>query len=265
MPASPLLSDADLHGLVDGHIDPDRRADVLRRAAASPRDRALIEAWQDQNDMIRAAFAGVESEPVPSGLDLRTPPQLRAVPRVPKPIAPVKVPRRGRGRIVGAVVTFAAVTAGLAGSWYVAGLPAEAPSAPPTHSSSLERMLADRTASALAFGETDASPRAAVAEPPPTAIIPDLTGDGFTFTGAEARDVRPKTVIFRYRDADDERIAIGATRTDGADGPPVSREAGFTWRNGHVAYAIFGTLPSARLRAIAMGLEIGSQSEVTRK
>lgn len=252
MGAASLLSDADLHGLVDGHIDPHRRADALRRAAASPRDRALIEAWQDQNDMIRAAFAGVEREPLPRALDLGTP-QLQAVPLT--GVSPPAEPKSARWRHVAATAaTLAAVAAGLLGSWYVSSLPAEGARTSVARAPEVERMLVDRTVAALAFGEPDAAAAPTQSEPPPTTAIPDLSRSGFTFTAAEARGTSPKSVIFRYRNSNDERIAIGATRTTEDDSEPTPRDNGFVWRSQHVAYAMFGTVAADRLRAIAMSL-----------
>ena len=94
------------------------------------------------------------------------------------------------------MATVAGVLAGLAGSWYIAELPSDdAARAPSAHATDVERMLVDRTVAALAFGETDVPLGAALAEPPPTAIIPDLSSEGFTFTGAEARGVSPKSVV----------------------------------------------------------------------
>ena len=254
MSAVSLLSDADLHGLVDGHIEADRRAEVLRRAASSPRDRALIEAWQDQNDLIRTAFAAVECEPLPRALDLRTPPQLHAVP-LSELRSPTKAkPARWRRVVVGAL-TMTAVAAGLAGSWYVSSLPADGARIPTARLPQVERLLADRTAAALAFGEADAPVAVSSAESPPVTSIPDLSTAGFTFTGAEARGVSPKSVIFRYRNAADERVAIGAARAAGDNSEPAQRDNGFTWRSRHVAYAIFGTVAPNRLRSIADALD----------
>ena len=260
MGTASLLSEADRHGLVDGHIEPDRRAEVLRRAAASPRDRALIEAWQDQNDLIRTAFAGVDREPVPRTLDLRTPPRLHAVPPIlpmaetPSAKAPSETTPARRRRGGAGAATMLAIAAGLAGSWYVAGLPTDDVRTPASRAPGEERMLADRTIAALAFGEPDAAPVALHAEPPPTTIIPDLSGAGFTFAAAEARGTSPKTLIFRYRNTAGERVAIGATRTEGADSRPMPRDGGFIWRTRRVAYAIFGTLPPDRLDAAARSL-----------
>lgn len=255
-----MLSEADRHGLVDDQLEPDRRAEVLRRAAASPRDRALIEAWQDQNDLIRTAFAGVDREPLPRALDLRTPPRLHAVPAgaltPPTPSRPAS-----RRRVAASAATVLAIAAGLAGSWYVAGLPADEARTTVVHAPSEERMLADRTIAALAFGEPDAAPAFAHPEPPPIPVIPDLSGAGFSFAAAEARATVPRTVIFRYRNAAGERLAIGATRTSGENSRPAPRDGGLIWRTRRIAYALFGTLPSERLDAIARSLGPGIRPE----
>ena len=222
-------------------------------AAASPRDRALVEAWQDQNDIIRAAFAGVEHEPVPSALDLRRPPQLHAVPLSALSARPT-APRWRRAAGVAATTTI--VVAGLGGSWFIAGRPVEPPASIPhaAFADTGERMLADRTVSALAFGELDPAMPSGTAEPPPASSIPDLSPVGFTFLGAEARGVSPRYVVFRYRDGADGRVAIGMARAEGADVAPARRETGFTWRSGRVSYAVFGTVPPERLGAIVGSL-----------
>lgn len=260
MSGTSVLSDADLHGLVDGHIDPDRRANVLRRAAASQRDRELIEAWQDQNDMIRAAFAGVEREPLPRSLDLRTPPQLHVIPLAAPAAATSAKPAPWRNMAV-AAATVAMVVAGLAGSWYIAGLPADDERGPTARVTDEERVLANRTVGALAFNETDGSITAPVAEPPPTAAIPDLSNAGFTFIGAQTRGVSPKSVIFLYRNALDDRVAIGVSRAVEGDAAPVERTGGYIWHRRNVAYAIFGTVGGQRLRALAASLDAGGGAD----
>ena len=72
------LAEAELHGLVDGRVAPGRRADLLRRLAGSPADRLVVEAWQDQADLLREAFREVPTEALPAALDL-APPRLRSV------------------------------------------------------------------------------------------------------------------------------------------------------------------------------------------
>ncbi|HYP58477.1 MAG TPA: hypothetical protein VEQ35_09365 [Beijerinckia sp.] len=62
------VTDEDLHGFVDGDIEPRRRMAVQAFLATSPADEARVETWRRQNEMIRAAFARVETEPVPLSL-----------------------------------------------------------------------------------------------------------------------------------------------------------------------------------------------------
>ncbi len=57
----PPVSEAELHGFVDGDIDCGRREAVEAFLAASPADAARVETWRRQNELIRAAFAPVET------------------------------------------------------------------------------------------------------------------------------------------------------------------------------------------------------------
>src|SRR5580704_9689028 len=64
----PLVSEAELHGFVDGDIDRGRREAVEAFLAASPEDAARVETWRRQNETIRAAFAPVATGPLPWSL-----------------------------------------------------------------------------------------------------------------------------------------------------------------------------------------------------
>ncbi len=64
MPGPPV-SEAELHGYVDGDMDRGRREAVQAFLAASPGDAARVETWRRQNEAIRAAFAPVETGPLP--------------------------------------------------------------------------------------------------------------------------------------------------------------------------------------------------------
>src|SRR2546430_15635081 len=64
MPGPPV-SEAELHGFVDGDMDRGRREAVQAFLAASPGDAARVETWRRQNEAIRAAFAPVETGPLP--------------------------------------------------------------------------------------------------------------------------------------------------------------------------------------------------------
>jgi anti-sigma factor RsiW len=68
MPASgvePPVSEAELHGFVDGGLDRGRREAVKAFLAESPADAARVETWRRQSETIRAAFASMETLPPP--------------------------------------------------------------------------------------------------------------------------------------------------------------------------------------------------------
>src|SRR5438105_4055153 len=69
MPGPPV-SEAELHGYVDGDMDRGRGEAVQAFLAASPGDAARVETWRRQNEAIRAAFAPVETGPLPWSLPL---------------------------------------------------------------------------------------------------------------------------------------------------------------------------------------------------
>lgn len=60
----PPVTEAELHGFVDGDLEPGRREAVRNFLANSPADAARVQAWRRQNETIRAAFAAVENEPI---------------------------------------------------------------------------------------------------------------------------------------------------------------------------------------------------------
>src|SRR3979411_1660828 len=66
----PPVSEAELHGFVDGDMDRGRREAVQAFLDASPGGAARGETWRRQNETIRAAFAPVESGPLPWSLPL---------------------------------------------------------------------------------------------------------------------------------------------------------------------------------------------------
>ncbi len=64
----PPVSEAELHGFIDGDMERGRREAVQAFLAASPEDAARVKTWQRQNETIRAAFAAVETGPLPWSL-----------------------------------------------------------------------------------------------------------------------------------------------------------------------------------------------------
>lgn len=254
-----FISDAELHGLVDGHLESDRRADVLRRLAASPKDRAKLGSWQDQNDLLQHAFGGIEREPLPASLDLAPQPRLQSIALVepaPEPIAAARPRRSWRGALVG-MLTVLVVGAGLTGSWVLLGSPASDDPSVVVSPELVETTLAQRSVSALpapgAARPTGSSPVGGL----PMAQIPDLTGVGFTLVRADSQTTAPASLIFHYQDAAGEHLVISIARA-ASDQPgtvePTAYGRTFGWRDRDSTFVVAGTMPPARLRAIAVAL-----------
>ena len=79
-PLFPAVGEEDLQALVDGELATQRRAAILAHLDASPADQAKVEAWRQQNLLLRAAFAAVAHEPVPLNLSIAPCAKVLAVP-----------------------------------------------------------------------------------------------------------------------------------------------------------------------------------------
>ena len=260
------LSEAELHGLVDGQLESDRRADVLRRLAMSPVARALVDSWQEQNELIRTAFGDIEREPLPASLDL-APPRLHCVPAVrPGPLLPVNVDQKSarNRRIAAGLATLVLMTAGLGGSWFLMGSTGKDQAvAGPKVLGTTEATLAERVVTALDL-DVRSTPRPArrqgaslVAGNLPTTAIPDLWTAGFSLTSAEADATEPAALVFHYRNGGAEHVVISVARDarDGTAAPPARIGATFSWHHRDTTFAIAGTIAPERLRAIAVALQ----------
>ena len=251
------VTEADLHAFVDGRLTVDRRADVLRLLSSSRSDRILIEAWQDQNDVLRGAFAGVEREPVPATLNLAPLPHLRLA----DPILPEPEPARSRrsGRVFAALATAAIILAGLAGAWTLSDTSGGAIVDASSHSS-IEEGLARTAVTALA--DVDAAPQTVgytAGGGLPTTTIPDLSRAGFGLIRAEMAAL-PASLVFHYENATADRVVISVTRSASTRSSQAPARIGgaWSWHRRDKAYAIAGTLPASRLRALATTLQGGN-------
>lgn len=74
------ITEEDLHGFVDGEIDDDRRAAILDHLTTTPTDAARVEAWRQQNLLLRAAFSQVTLEQVPMNMSFTFAPRLVPLP-----------------------------------------------------------------------------------------------------------------------------------------------------------------------------------------
>ncbi len=263
-----FLSEAELHGLVDGRLDAVRRTELLQRVAASPFDRERVASWQEQGDLLRAAFRGVEREVLPAELDLRSPPaRVYSLPArgasqdAPDSMPPVRASAPGRTAwrrltVYAVATTVAALCVGSGTAWIVGASPPVAEATVQPERDTPDAVLALRTLAAL--GGTSGGQGTAGSAALPTTLIPDLTTSGFAFSGAEPQGSEPASIVFRYRNAAAEQVVVGVARVarDDRRGTPSQPAAGvYAWRSGARTFAVAGTLPRERLRAIAVLLK----------
>ena len=229
-----------MHGLVDGRVEPARRADLLRRLAGSPADRAVVEAWQDQADLIREAFREVSTEMLPVALDL-APPRLRSVDvdRLHKSSAPKAPVRHGGGAAITAALL---ITIGLTLSWMAGSRDDSA--APIAARRRRDRRRQDGRA-------------ALVQDPGPVGVGPAA---GPTWPPRPASP-RPWCCVIAMaaRAASPSRSRANAPDI----GPMPLEHAGksLTWRSQTAAFKLGGTVPAERLRAVAAALQADQGSD----
>ena len=243
-----FFSDADLHGLVDGHLETSRRTDVLKRLASAPADRARLAAWQEQTDLLRAAFTGVDREPIPALLDLAPRTKLHCVADAPIVRRPPEMPAT-RSAMFPWIAGFGGVAAVSLGCLWFASVSAPRESGIADLRGSVDDTLRTRTTRALA--ETTATAAAL-----PTTTIPDLTAAGFELVGAESKTSEPVSLMFRYRNAAAERVVISVARSLPAPAQRPARVGDvILWHSRANAFAIAGTIKAERLKAIAAALQ----------
>ena len=64
----PPISETELHAYVDGETFPERQAIIERWLARNPLEASRVTAWRRQNQLLRATFGRILSEPLPAGL-----------------------------------------------------------------------------------------------------------------------------------------------------------------------------------------------------
>jgi anti-sigma factor RsiW len=243
-PEAPIGED-DLHGFVDGALEPARLAAVQRYLDGRPEEAARLRAFLAQRDALRAALEFKHAEPIP--------PRLR--------IANIRAARRGaalaRWRVAAAALALLLVGGGLGWTGRGAFLPETAPVTALAPAPSAE---ARAPAEALAR-DTDLAGwlRRKLGE---ALMPPDLTGFGYAL---QAAAVVPGSdgpaAILRY--ADTAGAALTVWRRPTRD--PVPRqlrctdEPGgmltYTWSDGRWLHAVTAALPRETLRPIALAVE----------
>ena len=276
MPASgvePPVSEAELHGFVDGGLDRGRREAVQAFLAASPADAARVEAWRRQNEKIRAAFASAESLPPP-------PPSpgalggggAAATSREARGSGPTEVcaphpmwRERWFPQLIG--LAFASGVVLTAGAAYLAGraeLPQDIPLSSSGPAAGTSETFAAQTMAALqAFGQPSAaaglSPKEkGQAQDLPAPLLPNLpVSYGLKLASVRAMPgEQGQMLCLFYTKQDAGKLALCAEQTLGPSETAARLSGSFpataiSWRQRGANYALAGTLPEPELRALA--------------
>ncbi|MDQ6866952.1 MAG: hypothetical protein M3178_00525 [Pseudomonadota bacterium] len=266
----PPVSEAELHGFVDGDMDRGRRDDVQAFLAASPGDAARVETWRRQNEAIRAAFAAVETGPLPWSLPLAPGAEgVVATGHAAGGRAEASGSHSWRARWFARLIglSFASGALLAAGAAYLAGRVTAPEAAPPSSEAPTPAGMNDTfVARALSALRAFEPPLSAVRLSPNSdgpgqdtaaPILPNLPVEGLRLAGVRAMpgEQGQMSCLF-YARPDEANIALCVEKA-GDPGETVPRVSGnfpsaaIHWRQKGANYALVGALPEAGLRSLA--------------
>ncbi|QFR32359.1 anti-sigma factor [Ancylobacter sp. TS-1] len=248
MSSRPITED-DLNGFTDRTLDPARHAEVISWLDAHPDVAQRVALYGEQADMLRAAFAPVIDEPVPTELDLSRMIEERRRPR-----------QTPRWAMAAAAVLLLSVGAG--GGWSLRGM------APPT-SEGVQAIAREAAASYVTYApdqvrpvEIRASDRDVLAAWTAKRVgrpigIPDLTAAGYRLMGGRVVPTEHgPAALFMYDDDSGARLVMLARPMKTEPDMPMSPHSqgdlnGFAWADNGLGYSLVGGVASDRLHPLA--------------
>ena len=274
------VEEAELHALVDGELDAERRRRVEDHLLTHPEDAALVEGWRRQNAAMRAAFEPVLRENLPLSLrdaaarppaPAQGPIETGAIqwgrPGASRPahrLDDLRASRRRQALLSTALtVLAAAAVAGIVALVFVGGHDSPRPPATALATQS----YAGRAGLTYATYATDPRPveidisrrgelvawlkeRVGFARPP------DLAALGLRLMGGRvAPGVAAPAGLLLYERADGARLGLYFERAEAAGAPQSPRGGlGVTaieWRSGGFAFVLVGPLAPEEMQAAA--------------
>ncbi|MDI4663484.1 anti-sigma factor [Xanthobacter autotrophicus] len=248
MTMRPITED-DLHGYVDGALDPERREQVSAYLEAHPDVAARVAAYGAERGMLRAALAPIVEEPLPAELDLARMVEARRRPP-------------GPPRWAMAAAALLLVCVGGAGGWLLRGMgsaPAEG----------LQALGREAAASYAVFAPDKGRPVEIRAEDRAQLVawtsrrlgrpvaIPDLADAGYRFMGGRvvATEHGP-AALFMYDDDAGSRLVMLARPLASDPKAPMTPHArdgvnGFSWSDNGLGYSLVGQAAPETLHPLA--------------
>ena len=269
MPGPPV-SEAELHGYVDGDMDRGRREAVQAFLATSPGDAARVETWRRQNEAIRAAFAPVETGPLPWSFPLAPGAEgvgatRHAGGRQTETSGSHAWRARWFARLIG--LSFAGGALLAASAAYLAGRVNPPEAAPPSSEgltpAGMDDTFVTRAMSALrAFEPPPAAVRLSpnsdgLGQDTAAPILPTLQVEGLKLAGVRAmpgEQGQMSCLVYARPDEANIALCVEKAADPGETVPRVSGNfpsAAIHWRQKGANYALVGALPEAGLRSLA--------------
>lgn len=250
------FSERDIHLALDGELPADERVAYEEWLDANPEMKARSLRYAADGEALRAAFAGVPDEPVPA----------RLLGIVAGEGAGLSAPSRPRWRLAAAAVLLLAL--GGAGGFFAgtsrlgagegpAGLLAEEAIAAHVVYAAEKRHAVEVPASDRDHMQDWLSNRVGL-----KLVAPDLTGDGFGLVGGRLLPAAGsgKAAMLLYEDAGGNRISLFVTsqpaagtagKTEGVYSEEKDGPTAVYWLDRGYGCAVVGSLPHARLEAVA--------------
>jgi anti-sigma factor RsiW len=246
-PALPIAEE-NLHAWIDGQLEPGRQEAVLRYLQEQPDVARRVDAWRDQRDALRAAFAAMATDPVPPRLKLDRLIQQRLEQR--------RLPWRAAASVL------LAFGLGGVGGWFLRG-----GQAPPEAAITLlaQQAVANHvvyTADRRRPTELGAQQRDDLARWVSNRLNhqvapPDLSTDGYSYIGGRlAATPDGPAGLFMYDDPQGVRLTVFVLPLHAAASMPIqhvdfAHVDGCAWIDNSVGYTVVGKLPPPELRRIA--------------
>ncbi|MDQ0570588.1 anti-sigma factor RsiW [Variovorax paradoxus] len=261
---APPPADDELHALVDGHLAPERRAEVEDAAAHDPALAAQVAAWRVQRDALRRLHGELLDEPIPSALmsalDRNRPGQARQASWM-----------RWGGMAAGVLVAFGAGWLGNAQWSAQRAAPVQLAKAP-----AMREFVHDASIAHAVYAPEKRHPVEVAGTEQQHLVqwlskrldkplkVPDLTAMGYTLVGGRLLPGESGArAQFMFEDSAGERVTLYIGTLDSqAAGTPASRETAFRfasegpvpsfyWVDQGFGYAVAGKLPRDILLKLA--------------
>jgi anti-sigma factor RsiW len=246
----PPVSEAELHGFVDGGLERGRREAVQAFLAGSPADAARVETWRQQNEAIRAAFGSI-NPPAPWSSS----PARPAGALTDRPPSSGSWRERWSGRLIG--LAFAAgVLLTACADYFTNHVGPPDPDVSPAAGAS-EAFAAQALSALQAFGQQRLSSKVEGGAPASaTPVLPALPAAGTLAAVRAMPGEQGQMLCIFYTRKDAGNMTLCAEKAPGpsATAPRVAGEfpsKTISWRQSGANYALAGALTEPELRALA--------------